>query len=176
MEVSCRVLHKAFSCRLLHVILYAKVCTLGDRREYPSHHHAAPSWHLRAPGTRGHRGSPVQPSLKRPVFRSACSHRSSWEMPRAFGSTMLLTVFSALGIGLFAQGNIADTKHRIALRTSDDDSGPPYRELECPAKAKRRQTTRSTRNASFLWCLAGPNRSRARLFPALQTSPLAVRL
>lgn len=33
------------------------------------------------------RVSPVPPSLIRPVFRSACSHRSSWEMPRAFGST-----------------------------------------------------------------------------------------
>lgn len=33
------------------------------------------------------KGSPVRPSLKKPVFRSACSHRSSWEMPRAFGST-----------------------------------------------------------------------------------------
>ncbi len=32
-------------------------------------------------------GSPVPPSLKKPVFRNACSHRSSWEMPRAFGST-----------------------------------------------------------------------------------------
>lgn len=32
-------------------------------------------------------GSLVRPSLKKPVFRSACSHRSSWATPRAFGST-----------------------------------------------------------------------------------------
>ena len=62
----------------------------------------------------------------------------------------LLSVFNALGIGLFAQ--------------SDNDSIASPSELECPAKAKRRQTTRSTRNAIFLWCLAGPNRSRARPF------------
>lgn len=50
-------------------------------------------------------------SLKKPVFRNACSHRSSWEMPRAFGSTKLLAVFGALGLALAAQGDIGETKN-----------------------------------------------------------------
>lgn len=74
----------------------------------------------------------------------------------------LLTVFDALGIGLFAQSDndsiASPSEHPTTIAAS------PYRELECPAKAKRRQTTRSPRNAIFLWCLAGPNRSRARPF------------
>ena len=86
-KASCRVLHEAFSCRLLHVILICK--SLHVRRSpwipFPSPHRAklasTCARHARL------RVSPVPPSLKRPVFRSACSHRSSWEMPRAFGST-----------------------------------------------------------------------------------------
>ena len=80
-------MHEAFSCRLLHVILICK--SLHVRRSpwisFPSPHRAklAPTCvrHARR------KGSPVPSSLKKPVFRSACSHRSSWEMPRAFGST-----------------------------------------------------------------------------------------
>ena len=87
MEVSCRVLHKAFSCRLLHVILICK--SLHVRRlpwiPFPSPRRAK----LASTCARhaSHRESPVRPSLKKPVFRSACSHRSSWEMPPAFDST-----------------------------------------------------------------------------------------
>lgn len=86
-KASCRVLHEAFSCRLLHVILICK--SLHVRRSpwipFPSPHRAK----LASTCARHAmlRVSPVQPSLKKPVFRSACSHRSSWEMPRVFGST-----------------------------------------------------------------------------------------
>lgn len=102
----------------------AKVCTLGDRRGYPSHHHTAPSWHLRAPGTRGSGSHPCRPRLIRPVFRSACSHRSSWEMPRAFGSTKLLAVFGALGLALAAQGDIDESKNEQPVDAPHADLQP----------------------------------------------------
>ena len=80
-------MHNAYSCRLLHVILICK--SLHVRRSpwipFPSPHRAklasTCARHARL------RVSPVPPSPKKPVFRNACSHRSSWEMPRAFGST-----------------------------------------------------------------------------------------
>jgi len=74
----------------------------------------------------------------------------------------LLTVFNALGIGLFAQSDndsIASPSEHPATIVN-----LPIANSNTPAKAKRRQTTHSTRNAIFLWCLAGPNRSRARPF------------
>lgn len=86
-KASCRVLHEAFSCRLLHVILICK--SLHVRRSpwipFPSPHRAKLASTCASHASR--RESPVRPSLKRPVFRSACSHRSSWATPPAFDST-----------------------------------------------------------------------------------------
>ncbi len=113
MEVSCRVLHKAFSCRLLHVILICK--SLHVRRlpwiPFPSPRRAK----LASTCARhaSHRGSPVRPSLKKPVFRSACSHRSSWEMPRAFGSTSCWR-FSVLSDWLSLLKGISPTRNIAA--------------------------------------------------------------
>lgn len=80
-------MYETFSCRLLHVILICK--SLHVRRSlwipFPSPHRAKLASmcarHARL------RESPVRPSLKKPVFRSACSHRSSSVTPRVFGST-----------------------------------------------------------------------------------------
>lgn len=86
-KASCRVLHEAFSCRLLHVILLCK--SLHVRISlwilFPSQHRAKPESTCAKRARR--RELPVPPSRKKPVFLSACSHRSSWETPPAFGST-----------------------------------------------------------------------------------------
>ncbi len=65
---------------------------------------------------REYRGSPVRPSLKKPVFRSACSHRSSWEMPRAFGSTSCWR-FSVLSDWLSLLKGISPTRNMSSQPT-----------------------------------------------------------
>lgn len=102
---------RPFHGRLLHVILICK--SLHVRRSpwipFPSPHRAK----LASTCARHAmlRVSPVQPSLKKPVFRSAWL--ASLELGDATGIRLdkLLAVFGALGLALVAQGNIDDTKH-----------------------------------------------------------------